>query len=99
MGVPEIGRQDGQSSFGVLTVAVPAQQRLDRKSVAKIVQARPAAVVYATQPNLPGQGVERPVHLAFVQLVTVFIHQERAFGERTKTAVPAFRIIGEDLTG
>ena len=59
MCVPEVGRQDGQTSLGILTVAIPAQQRLDRKSVSKIVQARSAAVVHTTQPNLPGQGVER----------------------------------------
>jgi len=63
--VAEVGRQDWQTSLRVLAVAVPAQQRLDRKSVAKIVQARSAAVVLTTQPNLPGQSVKRPVYLTF----------------------------------
>src|ERR1700751_4172418 len=53
--VPEVSRQDGQTSLGVLAVAIPAQQRLDRKSVPKIVQARAAAGLHTTQPNLPGQ--------------------------------------------
>ena len=99
MRVAEVGRQDWQTSLRVLAVAVPAQQRLDRESVPKIVQARSAAVVLTTQPNLPGQSVKRPVYLTFVQTVTVLAYQERTFGARTKAAVSAFRIISENLTG
>ena len=99
MCVPKVGRQNRQAPLGVFAVSISAQQSLESKSVAKIVQARSAAVVLTTQPNLPGQSVKRPVYLTFVQAVTVLVYQERTFGARTKAAVSAFRIITEDLTG
>src|SRR5689334_15403349 len=97
--MPEIGGQDGQTSLGVLTTAIPAQQRLDGKTVSKVVQTRAAAGIHSTQPNLSRQHIERPMHLAFVQSVAVFVYQEMSFASRTKAAVPAFRIIGQDLAG
>ena len=39
------------------------------------------------------------MHLAFVQPVAVFVHQEMSFVARTEAAVPAFGIIGQDLAG
>ncbi len=98
MGVPEIGGQDGQAPSGILTIAIPAQQSLHSKSVSKIVQARAPAGIDGTQSNLPGQGIEGAVDLAFVQLVAVLVYEEVALGARVKAAVPAFHIICQDLT-
>ena len=99
MGMPEVGRQDGQAPLGIFAVAIPAQQSLDRKSVTKIVQARATTGIHSTQSNLSGQDVERPVDLAFVQSVAVQVYQEMAFGARAEATVPAFRVVGQDLTG
>ena len=63
------------------------------------MQTRAAAGIHSTQPNLSRQNIERPMHLAFVQSVAVFVHQEMSFASRTKAAVPTFRIIGQDLAG
>src|SRR5260370_15843565 len=84
VGMPEIGRQDWQAPFGVLTIAIPAQQRLDCKSVTKVVQARATAGIYSTQSNLSGQDVERPVDLAFVQSGAVPVYQEISLGTNAK---------------
>jgi hypothetical protein len=97
MGMPEISRQDGQAPLGVFTVAIPAQQSLDRKSVTKIVQARATAGTHRTQSNLSGQDVERSVDLAFVQSVAVLVYQEMSLGANAKALVPAFRVVGQDL--
>src|SRR5258708_38872146 len=80
VGMPEIGGQDRQASFGVFAVAIPAQQRLDRKTVAKVVQSRATAGIHSTQSNLSGQTVERAVHLALVQPVAVLVYKEMSFG-------------------
>ena len=64
----------------------------------KIVQARAPAGIYSTQSNLSGQDVERPVDLAFVQSVAVQIYQEMSLGVNAKAFVPAFRVVGQDLT-
>src|SRR5664279_5111542 len=98
VGMPEIGGQDGQAPLGILTIAIPAQQRLDRKSVSKIVQARAATGIHSTQSNLSGQDVERPVDLAFIQSVAVQVYQEMSLGANAKALVAAFRVVGQDLT-
>jgi hypothetical protein len=95
--MPEIGRQDGQAPLGVFPVAIPAQQSLNRKSVTKIVQARATAGLDRAQPSLAGQNVERPMHFSFVQPVAVLVHQEISFGSRREAAIPASRIVGQDL--
>src|ERR1700692_903746 len=59
VGMPEIGGQDGQAPLWVFTVAIPAQQSLDCKTVSKVVQAWAAAGIYSTQSNLSRQNVER----------------------------------------
>jgi hypothetical protein len=94
----EIGGQDWQTPLGILTVAIPAQQSLDRKSMPKIVQARATTGTHRTQSNLSGEDVESPVDLTFVQPVAVLVYQERSFGARAKALVPAFCVVGQDLT-
>ena len=37
--------------------------------------------------------------LAFVQPVAVQVYQEMSFGARAEALVPAFRVVGQDLTG
>jgi hypothetical protein len=64
--MPEISGQDWQAPLGIFAVAIPAQQSLDRKSVAKVVQTRATAGIHSTQSDLSGQDVERPVDLAFI---------------------------------
>ena len=75
-----------------------AHEGLDRKTMAKVMQAWTATGIHGTQSNLPGQGVEGPVNLAFVQPVVVLVYEEMALGARTKATVPAFHVVGQDLT-
>src|SRR5262249_50846732 len=96
--MPEIGGQDWQAPLGILTIAIPAQQSLDRKSVAKIVQARATTGIHRPQSNLSGQHVERPVDFAFVQSLAVLVYKEVSSGSRAKAAIPTFRVVGQDLT-
>ena len=42
--------------------------------------------------------IERPVDLAFVQPVAVLVYQEMSLGARAKAIIPAFRVVGQDLT-
>src|SRR5215471_10306544 len=97
--VPEIGGQDRQTPFGVLAFSVPAQQDLDRETVPKIMQARAATGSERTQSNLPGEDIKSAADLAFVQPVSILVHEEVRSWACTKAAVPAARIIAEDLTG
>jgi hypothetical protein len=75
------------------------QQGLDRKTVAKVMQAWATTGVDGTQSNLPGQRVEGSVDLTFVEWVAVFVYEEVAVGSSPKPAIPTFHIIGKDLTG
>ena len=50
----EVGRQEGQASLGILTGAVPAQQRLHRESMTEVVKTRPMTVRWTAQTDLPG---------------------------------------------
>jgi hypothetical protein len=99
VGVPEKCRQYGQPPPWVFTVAIPAQQGLDRKTVAKVMQAWAATGFAGTESNLPGQRVEGSVNLTFVEWVSVLVYEEVAVGPRPKPAIPTFPIIGKDLTG
>ena len=99
MCVPEVGRQDRQAPLGVFAVSIPAQQSLEGKSVAKIVQARASTAPRSTQSNLSRQYVEHPVDLAFVQSVAILIHEKVRLCSRAKASVPPFGVIGQDLTG
>ena len=99
MCVPEVGRQDRQAPLGVFAVSIPAQQSLEGKSVAKIVQARASTAPRSTQSNLSRQYVEHPVDLAFVQSVAILIHEKVRLCSRAKASVPPFGVIGQDLAG
>jgi hypothetical protein len=85
VGVPEKCRKYGQPPPWVLTVAIPAQQGLERKTVAKVMQAWATTGVGGTPPNLPGQPVEGSVDLAFVEWVAVFVYEEMAIGPAPQT--------------
>jgi hypothetical protein len=64
----------------------------------KVVQARATAGIYSTQSNLSGQAVECPVDLAFVQPIAVQVYQEISIGAHGEALIPAFRVVGQDLT-
>src|SRR3990172_4266906 len=74
--MPEIRRQNGQAAFDVLTGPVPLDQRLDGKSVSKIVQTRAVAVRSPTQPDLAGEIVKRAPDFAAVQPGATAGHEE-----------------------
>ena len=65
----------------------------------QIMQARATTGIYSSQPNFSRQGIERAMDLAFVQAVAILIHKEVRLSVGAKAAVPAFRIIGQNLTG
>ena len=98
MGVSQIGRQDGQSAFRIVSVAIPPKQSLDRKAVPEIVQAWATARIHSAQSDLPGQAVEGPMDLALVQPVAVLIDEERSVRPSAKAAVPAPGVIAQNLT-
>lgn len=57
MNMTKIVRQDRKEPFGILSAAVPMQQRLQSKSVTEIVEAWAVVIAAAAQANLLGQGV------------------------------------------
>ena len=62
----QVSRQQGQAALGVLIGTIPINQRLGREAVPKVMQPRPVASRWATQPDLPGEGIEGAVDLAAV---------------------------------
>lgn len=70
MGMAQIGRQHRQPSLDILARAVPAQQRLDREAVPKVVQARTVAGGRAAQSDLARQAIERSMHITDVEMMT-----------------------------
>ena len=60
----------------------------------KIVQARTTTGIHRTQSNLSGQGVKRPVDLAFVESVAVQVYQEISLGARAEALLSAFCVVG-----
>ena len=65
----------------------------------KIVQARAATTPRSTQSNVSRKYIERTMNLAFVQPVAILIHEKVRLYSRTKTTVPPFGVIGQNLTG
>lgn len=88
MNMPEVRSQNRQAAFDVLTGPVPLDQRLDGKSVSKIVQTRAMAVRSATQPDLAGQIVKRSPDIGTVQSRTTTGHEETLRPSREKTITP-----------
>ena len=91
MGMAQIGGQDRQTPLRIVTTAIPAQQRLNCKTVTKVMQAGPPARIRTAQSNLPGEDVERAVNLALVQTVAVLVYEERPVSSGAKAVVPTLR--------
>src|SRR5215469_7630300 len=65
----EVGRQQGQSSFRILTGPVPLHEGVRRETMAHVVQARATTVGGAPQTDLPRQGIEGSMNVSSIQTV------------------------------
>ena len=72
----EIGRQDWQAAFYVLTGPVPLDQSFHGEPVSKIMQPRPMTVSGATQPDLAGQSIKGAPDLCAIQSSTTTGYEE-----------------------
>jgi hypothetical protein len=52
MSMTQVGRQNGQPTFYVISRSVPADQGLEGEAVPKVMQARTVAVIGTAQANL-----------------------------------------------
>jgi hypothetical protein len=73
MSMPKVSGQNWQPTFGIITGSVPTQQRLNGKTMPKIMEAGAMTRIHRTQSDLPGQRIERAMNLAFVQMVAILI--------------------------
>src|ERR1700737_3737648 len=65
----EVGGQERQSSFGILTGPVPLHEGVCRESVAHVVQTRAPTVGCASQTDLPRQRVEGSMYISPIQTI------------------------------
>src|SRR6516162_132839 len=63
----EIGRQGGKKLFYFEAAAIPVQQGPHGEAVTEVVQPRPAARSWTSQPDLSRQDMEGAIHVCFVQ--------------------------------
>ena len=94
MNVAQIRGQDWQEPLGIIPFAISAQQGLDRKTVAKVVQTWTSARTFSSQANLAGEYVERPVDFTHVQTVAILVQKKKPSRSSAETAVSAFEIGG-----
>jgi hypothetical protein len=92
--MPQVRRQDWQAALYVLAGAIPLDQSLHGESVTKIVQTRATTGIHSPQSNLPRQGIEHTMDLAFVQPVSVLIHKQVCLRSQAEAVVSAFQVIG-----
>jgi hypothetical protein len=60
----------------------------------KIVQPWATTGIHSPQSNLPRQGIEHTMDLAFVQPVSVLIHKQVCLRWQAEAVVSAFQVIG-----
>src|SRR5271156_1646847 len=65
----EVGGQDRQQAFWILVGPIPRYQRVGCESVSHVMQTWPVMVGYATQTDLPGQGIESSMNLSAIQTI------------------------------
>ncbi len=100
MSMAQISGQDGKTPLGVVATAIPAQQRLNRKTVTKVMQAGPSARIRAAQSNLPREDVERPGGPPLYPNACRSCLQGKARPRScAKAAVPPFDVIGQNRAG
>ena len=100
MDVSQVGRQHWQTSLDILARAVPAQQRLDCKSMTKVVQAGTVTGRGPAQTDPARQLVEGSMDITDVQVISSTGDEEgRGCGAACKEALPARSILREHLLG
>src|SRR6516164_5018619 len=65
----QVGGQQWQPSFGILTGPVPLHECICRETVAHVVQTRASTVGCAPQTDLPRQRIKRSMNVSRVQAV------------------------------
>src|SRR5215471_6573635 len=58
----QVGAESRQKCFDVLATPIPATQRLDRKSMPKVVQTWSVMVAWLAQSDLPRERIEGNAH-------------------------------------
>src|SRR5208337_4016706 len=84
----EVGREFGQVSFDVDTVAIPVQERSDRQSMAKVVEAWSSRIAGIAQADLARQLDECPTNAPFGQAGAVLGKEETRAGRIAGETIP-----------
>src|SRR2546425_1569506 len=85
------------ASFDILAGPIPLHQGSDGQPVTEVVETRPVAGSWATQPNLSRQTIKRAPHFPAIEAIPSFGDKEiKEFSD--KSLVPLLNVVPENLS-